>query len=141
MTKPFPRFQEIVIPILREALPEHVTVTSWVPDIDYRDYPIVNVRRLGGPRNNTMPFHLDMPVIELTAYHHEGLPEAEELYTLALDALFRARKEQKVVDSGYLTHVSETMGMTQFSSLFQDTYRVQGLIQLGVRPTREAPHA
>lgn len=130
----FPRFQEIVIPLLRRALPPEVQVVSWVPDVDHRDYPIINVRRLGGPRERNKPFHLDKPVIEMTVYHHEGLPEAEELYTRALDALFTAKQNQTVVDRGYLTFVNETMGMTQFGSLFQDTYRVQGLIQLGIRP-------
>jgi hypothetical protein len=31
------------------------------------------------------------------------------------------------------------MGATQFSSLFQDSYRVQGLIQFGVRPPNNKP--
>ena len=133
----FPRVQEIVIPILRDALPDDVTVTSWVPDIDYRDYPIVNVRRLGGPRGSTIPSLMDRPVIEMTAYHEDGIEAAEEVYIRALDALYEACKEQRVVDRGYLSFVRETMGATQFSSLFQDTLRIQGLIQLGIRPTRK----
>lgn len=133
MSKNFPRVQEIVLPVLREVLPSSVTVTTWVPDIDYRDYPIINIRRVGGPRSGTKPGMLDLPVIEMTAYHHEGLIEAEELYIQALDALFAASKDQKVTDKGHITFVKETMGATQFSSLFQDTYRVQGLIQLGIR--------
>lgn len=133
----FPRMQEIVIPILREALPDDVMVTSWIPDIDYREYPIVNVRRVGGPRDSNMPFFFDQPVIEMTVYHEDGIEEAEELYARAVDALYRAASEQVVVDRGYLSFVRETMGMTQFSSLFQDTWRIQGLIQLGIRPLRK----
>lgn len=136
----FPRVQEIVIPILRDALPEGVQVTSWVPDIDYREYPIVNVRRVGGPRNSEMPFHMDKPVIEITAYHEGGIEEAEELYARCVDALYKAVDKQQVVDRGYLSFVRETMGMTQFSSLFQDTWRIQGLLQVGIRPTREISH-
>lgn len=132
----FPRVQEIVLPIIRKAIP-HATATSWVPDIDYRTYPIVNVRRLGGPRDRSQPTMMDHPVIEMTVYHDEGLPEAEELYNEALSALYAAQKEQTMVDKGYLSYVRETMGMTQFSSPFQDTYRVQGLIQLGIRPPRK----
>lgn len=128
----YPRVQEIAIPILRAALPD-VTVTSWIPDIDYRKYPVVNVRRLGGYRDFDKPQWLDWPVIELTAYGVEGLPETEVLYTRCLDALFHAWKRQIVTPAGHLCRVRETMGQTQFSSLFQDSYRVQGLIELGVR--------
>jgi len=132
----FPRVQEVVLPILREGLPE-AQVSSWVPDIDYRDYPVVNVRRLGGFRDRSRPGMLDHPVIELTVYHSVGLPEGEALYTRALEVLMKAQQEQRVVDNGYISYTRETMGMTQFSSPFQDTYRVQGLIQLGVRAPRK----
>lgn len=133
----FPRFQEVVLPILREAIGDEAHVSSWVDDIDYREYPIVNVRRLGGYRSSSNHRQLDLPVIELTAYHDEGLIEAEELYNKALEALFDAKDNQKVVDAGSISHIRETMGMTQFSSLFQDSWRVQGLIQLGIRPNRK----
>lgn len=136
MTDRFPRVQEIVLPILRAALPDDVTVSSWVADIDYREYPVVNVRRLGGPRSRENPRALDVPVIEMAVYHHEGLPEAEELYILALDALYEAKRLQTTVDKGRISHVRETMGATQFPAQFQDAYRIQGLIELGIRPTR-----
>lgn len=131
----FPRFQEVVLPILRDALGEGVTVSSWVNDIDYRKYPIVNVRRLGGYRSHSLSQHLDQPVIEMTVYHDQGIVEAEELYAKALDALFQAWHTQKVTDAGSISFVRETMGMTQFSSLFSDSWRIQGLIQLGIRPS------
>lgn len=129
-----PRVQRVVIPILRQALPDHVTVSSWINDIDYRDYPIVNIRRLGGFRDADQPLLYDHPVIELTALGAEGIVETEELYSAAFRALVDAARNQTVVDDGYITYVKETMGMTQFSSLFQDTYRIQGLIRLGIRP-------
>lgn len=138
MPRDFPRVQQILIPILREGLPDDVTVTSWVPDIDHRKYPIVNIRRLGGYRDRQRPDLLDKPVVEITTYSQEGIVEAEELYTKVLDVLFEAVRTHKVVDAGYLTFVKETMGMTQFSSLFQDTWRIQGLIQVGARiPTEK----
>lgn len=133
----FPRFQEVVVPILRDAIGDEAHVSTWVDDIDFREYPIVNIRRLGGYRSRNRWSDLDMPVIEMTVYHDEGLIEAEELYNKALEALFDARDKQIVVDAGSITHIRETMGMTQFSSLFQDTWRVQGLIQLGIRPRRK----
>lgn len=132
----FPRFQEVVVPILRDAIGDEAHISTWVDDIDYRNYPIVNVRRLGGYRSRNRWSGLDMPVIEMTAYHDEGLIEAEELYNKALEALFDAKDNQKVVDAGSISYMRETMGMAQFSSLFQDTWRVQGLIQLGIRPNR-----
>lgn len=130
----FPRFQEVVLPILRAGLPEDVKVGSWIEDIDYRHYPQVNIRRVGGPRDTGQPFRLDRPTMELTAYHDKGLIEAEDLYAKSLDLLFEAQQKQTLTPAGYLSRVEEFMGMTQFSSLFQDTWRVQGLISLSVRP-------
>jgi hypothetical protein len=42
-----PRIQEVVLPLLKAELPG-VQVVSWVPDVEDREFPIVNVRRLGG---------------------------------------------------------------------------------------------
>ena len=134
MANIFPRFQEVVLPILRDALPDNVTVTSWVNDVDHRTYPIVLIRRLGGYRDSSKRKMMDHPVVEMTAFTDEGLIETEELYIQALDALMDAALSQKVVDAGRLAYVQETMGMTQFSSLFVDSWRVQGLVKLGIRP-------
>lgn len=130
-----PRVQSIVLPILREALPD-VTVTSWGADIDYREFPMINIRRVGGVRHGEHPDLLDKPVIEMTVYTTVGLPETELLYMDALEALYEAVQKQTQTDAGYLHSIKETMGMTQFSSLFMDSWRVQGLIALGVRPPR-----
>lgn len=137
MESNFPRFQEVVIPILRAGLPEDVKVGSWIEDIDYRHYPQVNVRRVGGPRSKSRPHDIDRPTIELTAYHKDGIIEAEELYTQCLDLLFEAQEKQTVTPAGHLASVEEFMGMTQFSSLFQDSWRIQGLISLTIRPLRK----
>lgn len=128
-----PRASAVVLPILRAALPG-VTVSTWGADIDYRQFPFINIRRVGGVRHDRRPFDLNKPVIEMSAYTNEGLPETELLYENALEALYRAVRQQTQTDAGYLHSIKETMGMTQFSSLFQDSWRVQGLIQLGVRP-------
>ena len=131
-----PRVQSVVLPILRAALPTEVTVTSWGADIDYREFPIINIRRVGGVRHGERPDLLDKSVIEMTAYTTEGLPETELLYSDALEALYEAVRKQTQTDAGYLHSIKETMGATQFSSLFMDSWRVQGLIALGVRPPR-----
>jgi hypothetical protein len=116
-----------------------VTVNSWLPDIDYRDFPIVQVRRLGGVRNPRKPTELGLPVIELTVFTKApdgDLPTTEQLYEDVLEALYLAVRNQTVTEAGYLSSMKETLGATQFSSLFQDSWRVQGLVQLGIRPPR-----
>ncbi|ASZ72813.1 tail terminator [Mycobacterium phage Drake55] len=132
-----PRVQKVVAPILRaDPRMEGVTITTWVPDVDYREFPMINIRRIGGIRNPKAPRLHTLPVIEMTAYTTEGLIETEELYEEALDVLYDAVQDQIVTPAGYLQSMYETMGATQFSSLYQDSWRIQGLIRLGVRRPR-----
>lgn len=132
-----PRVQKVVAPLLRaDQRMEGVTVTTWVPDIDFREFPMINIRRIGGIRNPKAPTLHTLPVIEMSAYSTVGLIECEELYEDALDVLFDCVKEQRLTETGYLTSLFETMGATQFSSLYQDSWRIQGLIRLGVRRPR-----
>ena len=73
--------------------------------------------------------------IEMSAYGEVDLPTTETLYEDALNVLYEAVNQQTIVpDVGHLHSIKETFGATQFSSLFQDSWRVQGLISLGVRP-------
>lgn len=128
-----PRIQQIVLPLLRDALPG-VQVVSWIPRVDLRDYPMLEVRRIGGlPVDIT---ELDRPVIEMTAYGKETLADTEDLYLDARQAIWDAVEDQTVTPDGYLHSFFETMGMTQFDSPLADTWRIQGLIQLGLRPPR-----
>lgn len=134
-----PRVQTVVAAILRDdPRLDGVAVTTWVPDIDYREFPMLNIRRIGGIRNPNGPLIHTLPVIELTAFSNEGLLECEELYEEALDVLFDAVHNQTLTPAGHLTFIYETMGATQFSSLYQDSWRVQGLIRLGVRGPRSS---
>lgn len=128
-----PRVQQVVLPILRSSL-HGVHVGTWGEDIDYRIFPTINIRRIGGERSWRLPNELATPVIEMTAYGSEGLVETELLYEDALEALYNAVLYQVQTPVGYLHSIKETMGATQFSSLFMDSWRIQGLIQLGVRP-------
>lgn len=128
----------MVLPLLRAGLPDTVHVGSWVDDIDYRTFPLVNVRRIGGIRNPSKPDLLGLPVIEMTCYGTEGLIETEQLYEDALDVLYSAVRTQKQTPAGYLHSIWETMGATQFSSNFQDSWRIQGLLRLGLRPPRKS---
>ncbi|AGR46436.1 tail terminator [Mycobacterium phage Odin] len=113
-----------------------VTITTWVPDVDFREFPMINIRRIGGIRNPKAPRLHTLPVIEMSAYSTEGLIECEELYEEALDVIIDSVAEQRQTPAGYLQSMFETMGATQFSSLYQDSWRVQGLIRLGVRRPR-----
>ncbi|UJD21118.1 tail terminator [Mycobacterium phage SororFago] len=132
-----PRVQKVVAPLLRAAPAlDGVEITTWVPDVDYRDFPMINVRRIGGIRNPQAPLLHTKPVIEMSAYSMEGLLECEELYEDALEVLYEAVEHQIQTPAGYLTSIFETMGATQFSSLYQDSWRIQGLIRLGVRRPR-----
>ncbi|ATN92151.1 tail terminator [Mycobacterium phage TipsytheTRex] len=135
-----PRVQTVVAPILRsDPRLEGVTITTWVPDVDYREFPMINLRRIGGIRNAKAPTLHTLPVVEMTAYTTEGLIETEELYETALEVLYDAVKNGTQTPAGYLTSIFETMGATQFSSLYQDSWRIQGLIRLGVRRPRSTP--
>lgn len=132
-----PRSQDVVLPILRDC-PElsGVKIGSWYEDIDYREFPLIHIRNLGGKRHSTHPFQLSSSVIEMTCYGTKDLPTTEDMYNDALDALYNAQRRQILTPAGYLHSVMETMGMTQFGSPFQDSWRVQGLIKLGIRPLR-----
>lgn len=128
-----PRVQSIILPVLRTELPG-VDVGSWYKDVASRTFPLLNVRRLGG--GVMSPRWLDRPVIELTAYTKDGLAATEDLYLDARHILWEMVEKQTVTPSGYLHSFFETMGPTPFDAPFEDAWRVQGLIQLGVRPPR-----
>jgi len=132
-----PRVQKVVVPLLRgDSRLAGVKVRTWVPDIDYRGFPMINIRRIGGIRNPKQPTLHTNPVIEMTAYSDVGLIECEELYETALEVLFDAVKNQTQTPDGYMQSIYETFGATQFSSLYQDSWRVQGLIRVSLRGPR-----
>lgn len=133
VTRILPRVQEIILPILRAELPG-VTCGSWVSDVDTRVFPLINVRRIGGLDVDLD--YLGKPTIELTAYSRAGLVGTEDLYLDARQVIWEMVRNQTVTEKGYLHSFFETMGPTQFDSPFDDSWRIQGLIQLGVRPPR-----
>lgn len=127
-----PRVQSVVFPILRAALPG-VTFTSWIPDVDKRVYPLVNIRNLGG-RSSPDNRKLRLPVIEITAYAPDTLEAAQDLADNCLDILDDAVYTQKLTSVGYLHSIFITFPPSQFDSPFDGVWRVQTLVQLGVRP-------
>jgi hypothetical protein len=151
-----PKIESVVRPILVSGLPDHITVVTWTPDVDHRTgaphldsaldlktYPLVKIRRFGGLPNQKRPDLLDRAVIELTAFstardsHYVGYGGTEDLLLDAQHLIFEAVRNQKVVeDIGYLHSWFQTMGPIQLDSPFDDTWRWQSLIQLGLRPVR-----
>jgi hypothetical protein len=132
-----PRVQSVLLPILKAALPD-VSFSTWYPDVDYRKYPLINLRPWtdGRGRHPIRPKELAWPVVEMTAFGSEGLVETELLYNDALEALYDAVLYQVQTPAGYLHSMRETMGASVFDSPFMETWRIQGLIQFGVRPPR-----
>lgn len=137
-----PRIHAVILPYLRAQLApvwDGLKVGSWVEATKDRKFPLLNVRRLGGLSNASNPDQFDKPVIELTAYgdKRHGLVGTEDLYLDARFLLAEMVDAQIVVPgAGHLHSFFETMGPTQFDSPYDDTWRIQGLIQLGLRPER-----
>jgi hypothetical protein len=127
-----PRIAAIVIPLLREAFPD-VQVVSWMPAVEDRRYPVLKVRRAGGyPVDPTL---LDRGTVELTSYGDVCFEDTEELLQKAQIVLWNAVGNQTVVPGvGYLHSYRQTFGITQFDSPYDNTWRVQSLIQFGFRP-------
>lgn len=121
-----------MLPVLRAALPG-VSVVTTIPDVDYRDFPLVHLRRAGGTRNPKLPHRASRPVLEITAVSADGPIEAEELFEDALDALYAAVRQQIVVpDAGHLQSLREAQGPTQTASRYPDTWAVEGSVQLSL---------
>lgn len=127
-----PRVAAIVIPILRDAFPE-AQVVSWMPAVGDRQYPVLKVRRAGGyPVDPTL---LDRGTVELTSYGNVCFEDTEALLQKAQIVLWNAVGNQTVVPGvGYLHSYRQTFGITQFDSPYDNTWRVQSLIQFGFRP-------
>lgn len=133
-----PRVHKVILPVLRSELtPDHpgLDVCSWIKDVESRTFPILNIRRLGGQAVD--PRLLDRAVVEITAYAKTGLVETENLYLDARQVLWDMVRRQTVIPNvGHLHSFFEVMGPTQFDSPYDDSWRVQGLIQLAIRPPR-----
>jgi hypothetical protein len=134
VTRRMPRVQAVVLPVLRDSLGPDVKVGSWVEGVDLREMPLINVRRLGGVALDID--QMDRATIELTAYGNEGLVQTENLLLDARQVIWDMVDRQVVTPKGYLHSFRETMGPTQFDSPYDGTWRIQCLIQLGLRPPR-----
>ncbi|MGV0811743.1 hypothetical protein ABQF34_07240 [Mycolicibacterium boenickei] len=130
-----PRPQDVVLPILRSAVGDRFAkVGSWTEDVDHRQFPLLNVRRLGGIRYRPGPRQLALPVIELSVYGTTDPPTTEQLYEDALEALYAAVRNQTPTAAGHLHSITETVGATQLASPFQSSWLVRGAVRLGIRP-------
>ncbi|OWL98895.1 hypothetical protein B7435_23660 [Mycolicibacterium peregrinum] len=130
-----PRPQDVVLPILRTAVGDQFAkLGSWTEDVDYRQFPLLNVRRAGGIRYRPGPRKLSLPVIELSVYGTTDLPTTEQLYEDALEALYDAVRNQTPTEAGFLHSITETVGATQVPSPFPRSWLVRGSVRLGIRP-------
>lgn len=136
-----PRAQAILIPTLQESLEVEypgIKVGSWVEQVLDRQFPLVNLRRVAGSNASKDPNRLDESVIEYTAYGDVSYPNTEQLCMDTRQIIYEMWAKQVVVPNvGYIHSFFQTLSPTQFDSPFDDTWRVQGMIQLGLRPTRD----
>lgn len=126
------RAADILLPILRAALPD-VTVASWISDVDHRKLPLVLIRQVGGERSDILPQKLVFPLVELSVHTRSDLADTEKLYNRAWMALDAARQQQVVTPAGWI-HSLEGAVSTQSIPVFTDSWRVQGVIRIGLRP-------
>lgn len=133
MTRAMPRVQEVLVPTLRIAFPS-VSITTWIPDVDKRNLPLVNIRRVGGTAVDVQ--RLDNASIEIAAHTREGLVDTEDLYLNVREVVWHLVADQTVTDAGYFHSFRETIGPMTTESPFENSWRVQGVIQLGLRPAR-----
>lgn len=133
VTRTMPRVQEVIVPALRSALPS-VAISTWIPDVDKRTYPFINVRRIGGTAVDVA--RLDIASLEVAAFTKDGLVATEDLYLDARQIIWELVQSQTVTEAGYLHSFRESIGPTNFDSPFEDSWRVQGVFQLGLRPAR-----
>lgn len=110
-----------MLPVLRAGL-AGVTVGTWMPNVDHRELPYVHLRRAGGTRHETRPDLLAFPEVEVTVYHPDGLPEAEDLYEDLLTVLLVPG-----------LRVSEVDGASQVPSNIPDAVAVQGTVRVAIR--------
>ena len=82
---------EVVLPVLREALPE-VSVVTWMADVQQRTLPMILVRPLGGYRHDRRPKDLTLRVIEMSAHTASDLADTEQLYDSVGTANRRCRQ-------------------------------------------------
>src|SRR5690606_13720655 len=104
----------------------------WIPDVHRRSYPLVNIRNVGG-----IPVYMDVfdrQTIELQALGHESLAATEDLFYDPRSVIWEMVKKQPDTQAAHLHSFTDSSGAMQLESPYTDTWRIQGLIQLGVRP-------
>src|SRR5690606_39335082 len=65
---------------------------------------------------------------------NESLAATENLFYDARYVIWEMVKNQTVTPAGHLHSFTDSSGAMQLESPYTDTWRIQGLIQLGVRP-------
>ena len=74
----------------------------------------------------------------MTCYGDVDLASTENIFLDARTLVWDLFDKQIVTPKGTISSYFETMGPSQFDSPFEDTWRVQSLTQLGMRPPRNS---
>lgn len=130
-----PRPQSVMLPVLREGLGQGVMVTTWMPDLGHRTYPLLNVRREGGGSSAYRSL-LDRPIMILEGYSRDGVAGAENLVMDSLFILEDAVAKQTLTDVGYLHSMVDSGGIISLPTDLQDVWVTQAIIRVGIRPLR-----
>lgn len=126
---------DVVLPILRDRLPDDVNVMSRVPDGVPNFVPLVVVRRTGGSSDH--PWLYDQPWLMFQHWDgpRDGVDAARNAHDLADDvrrALWEALHEQQTTDAGHIVWVRESSAPEEINDpdvpmlvRFQATYELR----------------
>lgn len=126
-----PRVSAVILPILREALPD-VQVVSFVPELSDRAYPVLLARRSGGSAIDMEL--LDRCRVEFQLWHPDSPGAAEDLALSARASLVQAWKDQRVVGGASIGRITESSGLTFARDPGDAAWRVQSSYELFIRP-------
>lgn len=126
-----PRVGEIILPVVREAIPEAQVVT-WIPDLPQREYPLILIHRAGG---TALDMELaDRPTLDIQVFSKDSLADAEELALRVRGALLDAWKSQELISGkGYINFVREMSGPNSVPDPGANAWRIQMLLSVIIR--------
>lgn len=132
-----PRAVEFILPYLRDLFPNYYFGT-WIENPNFRNFPHINFKRVGGTRLYRRSKALSHQSIEMLVITQDDPATTERIYEDCLDALYNAVERQTVLPGGeYLYSILETTGAHFVDSPFDDTWAMQGVIRFGMRPRKQ----
>ena len=127
-----PRVAEILLPIIREAVPS-AQVATVMPEVSHKDYPLILVRRVGGVAIN-MDL-LDRVTVDIQVFHNGTMAEAEDIALAVRGSLWSAYRKQRVIaGKGHIGYFTEMSGPGSVASDIPGVWRYQALYSVRIRP-------